>query len=150
MVPDDSRQQLTDAVIAVAERSLFALAEPIDAAAVPPTIDGGWYDAAVSFAGPFSGRVALAVPVTLAHQFCAAFLGETDVEDEAAVRDVVGELANMACGTWLTSIDAAGCFDLAHPEVQKIDETKTPDIALMINDMPVTIVAQVEQGEPGR
>lgn len=145
MMPDTERQQLTDAVVAVAERSLYAYAEAVPVDSVGRMIEGGWYDAAVSFEGPFCGRVGVSVPVVLAHQFCAAFLGESDVDDESAVRDMVGEFANMACGTWLTGLDRSGCFDLTHPEVTKVDEAPEPHIALMINDLPVTLTATVAE-----
>ena len=140
------REGLIDAVVKVAERSLFAFAEPVPAGAMPRSIEGGWYDATVSFSGPFAGRVSVVMPTALAGQMCAAFLGvgETEVGDEGAVRDLAGEFANMACGAWLTTLDASGCFDLTHPDVTRRDRSPVPDLAVNINDLPVGLVVRLE------
>jgi CheY-specific phosphatase CheX len=133
--------RIVDAVVRVAERSLYAFAEPVPPALMPSTIDGGWYDATVTFRGPFSGQMSLAVPVTLARQICAAFLGDSDVDDETAIRDLVGEFANMTCGTWLTAVNEAGCFDLTHPEVTPAASLAPRELAFVINELPVMLSA---------
>jgi len=143
-MPHADRDRIADAVVRVAERSLYAFAEPVPPALMPRTIDGGWYDATVSFRGPFSGELALAVPVMLARQIAAAFLGDSDVDDETAIRDMVGEFANMACGTWLTAVNDAGCFDLAHPEVLPAADLDPRELAFVINELPVMLSARIE------
>src|SRR5260221_8521705 len=94
---------LADALIAVAERSFFAYAE---LGALDPSYvaAAGWYQASISFCGPFSGAATLALPVALARELWASFLGlepDQSIEDDA-VRDLVGELTNMAAGSWLS------------------------------------------------
>jgi len=142
------RERIVEAVVRVAERSLYAFAEPVPPTIMPRTIDGGWYDATVSFRGPFSGQLALAVPVVLARQICAAFLGDSEVDDETAIRDLVGEFANMACGTWLTALNDAGCFDLAHPEVAAAEALDPRELAFVINELPVMLSARIEGATP--
>lgn len=136
---DAEREQLIDAVTNVAERSLFAITEVVPHALMPAEIDGGWHVASVQFTGPFSGRMSLAVPAVLGRRICAAFLGDDQVDDEAVVRDMVGEFANMACGTWLTSRQENGCFDLTQPEVSAVSIVPSCDLAFVINDMPVQL-----------
>jgi hypothetical protein len=137
-MPDAERERMIDAVIRVSERSLYAFAEHVPAALMPATIDGGWHVASLQFRGPFSGRISMAVPVLLSQQICGAFLG-ADVQDEAAVRDLVGEFANMTCGAWLTGIDTTECFDLTHPEVDAAQQVPSCDLAFVINDLPVML-----------
>lgn len=145
MIPETERDRIVEAVVRVAERSLYAFAEPVSPAIMPLTVDGGWYDASVSFAGPFSGTMSMAVPVVLARQICAAFLGDSDVDDETAIRDLVGEFANMTCGTWLTAVNEAGCFDLTHPEVSPATSLDPRELAFVINEMPVMLSARIDR-----
>ncbi|MGE0862582.1 MAG: chemotaxis protein CheX [Vicinamibacterales bacterium] len=144
MMPAAEHERIVEAVIRVAERSLYAFAEPVPPEIMPRTIDGGWYDATVRFCGPFSGALALAVPVVLARQICAAFLGDSEVDDETAIRDLVGEFANMACGTWLTAVNDAGCFDLARPEVTAAEALERRELAFVINELPVMLSARID------
>jgi hypothetical protein len=128
------------ALVAVAERSFFAYAEPAAPEHVVST-GGGWYAACVAFDGPFAGDMTVALPVDLARDLCAAFLGidAADIADEDAVRDMAGEFANMACGTWLTSLGESSCFGLIHPEVTLTDAAPTADVVVAVNDRPVVI-----------
>jgi hypothetical protein len=137
-MPDGERERMIEAVVRVAERSLYAFAEHVPDTLMPATVDGGWHVASLQFRGPFSGRVSMAVPAQLSRQLCAAFLGD-DVEDEAAVRDLVGEFVNMTCGSWLTSCEQHQCFDLTHPEVTASGVAPRCDLAFVINDMPVVL-----------
>lgn len=141
-MPDGERERMIEAVVRVAERSLYACAEPVSDALMPASIDGGWHVASLQFRGPFSGRVSMAVPTHLSRQLCAAFLGD-DVEDEAAVRDLIGEFVNMACGSWLTSCAQHQCFDLARPEVISSGVAPRCDLAFVINDMPVVLTMEM-------
>jgi hypothetical protein len=141
-MPDAERERMIDAVIRVSERSLYAFAEHVPTELMPATIDGGWHVASLQFRGPFSGRISMAVPTLLSQQICGAFLGD-DVQDESAVRDLVGEFANMACGAWLTGLEADGCFDLSHPEVNATERVSECDLAFVINDLPVQLTMAV-------
>jgi hypothetical protein len=131
---------ITTALIAVAERSFFAFAEPVAPGHVVST-GAGWYAASVAFRGPFSGHMTVALPADLARDLCAAFLGiETaDLTDEVGVRDLAGEFANMTCGAWLTSLEAESCFTLDHPQVCLSDAAPPSDVVVVVNDRPVLV-----------
>jgi hypothetical protein len=131
---------IASALIAVAERSFFAYAEPAAPEHVVST-GVGWYAASVVFDGPFGGYMTVALPVDLARDLCAAFLGvdAADIADEAAVQDLAGEFANMTCGTWLTSLGETSCFALAHPDVCLADAAPSADVVVAVNDRPVVI-----------
>lgn len=144
-MPDAERERMIDAVIRVSERSLYAFAEHVPKQLMPAKIDGGWHVASLRFQGPFSGRISMAVPALLSQQICGAFLG-ADVQDEGAVRDLVGEFVNMTCGSWLTGLEASGCFDLTHPEVEAAELVPSCDLAFVINDLPVMLSMSV--GDP--
>lgn len=142
-MPEAERARMIDAVIRVSERSLYAYAEHVSKDLMPATIDGGWHVASLQFRGPFSGSIAMAVPVLLSQQICGAFLGD-DVQDETAMRDLVGEFANMACGAWLTGLEATACFELTHPEVDAAQQVPSCDLAFVINDLPVMLSMSVD------
>lgn len=142
-MPEAECARMIDAVIRVSERSLYAYAEHVPKDLMPATIDGGWHVASLQFRGPFSGSISMAVPVLLSQQICGAFLGD-DVQDETAMRDLVGEFANMACGAWLTGIEATACFDLTHPEVDATRQVPSCDLAFVINDLPVMLSMSVD------
>ncbi len=148
-MPEAERDRMIDAVIRVSERSLYAFAEHVPTAMMPATIDGGWHVASLRFRGPFSGQVSMAVPVLLSQQICGAFLGD-DVQDESAVRDLVGEFANMACGAWLTGFETRECFDLTHPEVAAADQVPSCDLAFVINDLPVMLSMSLGESTAGQ
>jgi hypothetical protein len=146
--PAHNPAALAQALVTVAERSFFAYAEP----AAPEQVaaaTGGWYEASVSFHGSFSGRVMLTLPADLARELWASFLGlESDaVADDVATRDLVGELANMVCGTWLTALSETSCFELAPPVVRATDATPAADVVVTVNEQPVAIALLVRSGD---
>jgi CheY-specific phosphatase CheX len=145
-IPDAERERMIEAVTRVAERSLYAFAETVPVDLMPRTIDGGWHVASLQFTGPFSGSMSMAVPVMLGRQICSAFLGDDDVDDETAIRDLVGEFANMTCGTWLTAHQASACFNLTHPSVDAAVEVPVGDLAFVVNDMPVMLSLEIGAG----
>ena len=134
-------QGLVAAIVNVAERSFFAYAEPAPDG-VPVDLPGDCYELSVAFTGAFAGIVRLVMPIALARDLCAAFSGLSPDEPLAddAVSDLAGEFANMACGTWLTSLEEAVCFSLAHPLVTRVPaDAAVAGPAVLINDQPVVI-----------
>lgn len=115
---------LATALALVAENSFFACALPIgqpafeawcaDAGAVP------WVRIGVSFAGTFDGGIDIDLPESLGSRLLSAFAGLGDEEGtpDAEVRDMMGEFANMVCGSWLTQSRRGDRFDLTPPSVQ--------------------------------
>ena len=121
--PPDGLAELGDAAVRVAEDSLFAYAEPCDAANATGLIRARtavepWLAASVAFTGPFDGEVRVSLPRPLCADLAGAFCGvPPDSLDPAQVADFAGELANMVCGSWLTQTHRTERFALASPVV---------------------------------
>lgn len=154
--PADARPTLLAAVAEVAERSLFAFADPADLAGFEERVghlgrDEPWLTSHVVFAGPASGQFALSLPAPCARTFAAAFAGRESVDEirDGEMYDFAGELANMVCGAWLTATDPGTRFTLTPPQVEREDAacalpSESPDLALVvhatIDDAPVRMV----------
>jgi CheY-specific phosphatase CheX len=144
------RATLVDAITNICETSFFAMAEPPspELLASLPSHEA-WYQGDVTFRGPFDGRVRVALPVALAEEMFAAFLGcdEDDDANPAEIQDVVGEFTNMVCGTWLTGLNEADVFALEHPTVNTAHApVMLEPMVLAVNDMPVVIGVDIEAG----
>ncbi len=147
---DEHVAPLTAALVEVAENSFFGFVEPVDPArfeelAEPPV---RWIRASVHFAGAFAGRMHVELPEPLAQHLFASFLGEPDDQPaaEGPLFDLVGELANMVCGTWLTRTCQRRQFNLQHPEVDVRPDGWRPapagieaPILAAFNDAPVRL-----------
>lgn len=79
--------------------------------------------AELRFSGHPSGRVQVTLTEAAARSIAGNFLGEDFPEriSRNDVEQVVGELANMVCGTVLSKMDAQAVFSLSHPEVKPIE-----------------------------
>jgi CheY-specific phosphatase CheX len=148
----DGVAALGDAAVQVAEESLFAYAEPCDAARTCELLRGrpggeAWLTATITFAGPFDGAVRLSVSRGLAAALAAAFCGLPIEElDEPQIVDFAGELANMVCGSWLTRSHRAERFALTAPVVTTATagavaaDVRTRDaIGVVVTDQPIAI-----------
>lgn len=148
--PAEHVAAVTEALIDVAENSFFGYVEPIDfdrfdELAEPPV---RWLRASVHFDGAFAGWMHVEVPEPLAEQLFAAFLGEPPDEPPAdgPLFDLVGEFANMVCGTWLTRSSQRRQFNLKHPEVTVRPDDWRPapgaldtPVVVSFNDAPVVL-----------
>lgn len=131
MNPDHS-ETLTRVFTEVLEQLAFMFVElpdsDSDVAPAPPDP----VSANMSFRGPFSGTVILAVPREMAPVLAANVLG-LDPDDELglqAARDALKELLNVICGNVLTAI--AGdepVFDLTVPEVEDYSDEAWDELA---------------------
>jgi CheY-specific phosphatase CheX len=84
------------------------------------------YTASVSFSGSHAGTVRVAMPHSTAAALAANFLGEPDEGGPAArAAALVGELANILCGSLAGKMEPAGRFAIGTPEVA--DGTGAPD-----------------------
>src|SRR5262245_19928055 len=102
----------------VAEKSFFAIVESCEAdrfqeLAIPHS---RWMTASVGFSErECAGEVRCTIPAALAERLYDAFTGR-DPEDAAPpvaeVHDLVGEFANMLCGSWLTRAAGERTFAL--------------------------------------
>lgn len=135
------------AVTNVAERSFFAFAETADASTAADLVADGApaLTSAIRFTGPSRGEMRVTMPVALARELAQQFSGDPSLEfSDADLADMAGEFANMVTGAWLTAADASSMFDLAAPEVARVQSA--PDVALMmqINSQPVGLSWRVE------
>jgi len=69
------------------------------------------------FAGDISGNFGLSIEQESAHSLAANFLGE-EVGDISSkeIHEVIGELANMFCGSVMSKVEGENKFVLSHPE----------------------------------
>lgn len=139
----DVGDALQAAIAHVAEDSFFAMAD----VAEPGWRDAWanqveWLEASVVFHGAGEGTLTCRLPRTLARDLSAAFLGLTDGQvDDSAAFDMIGELANMVCGCWLTRAFPADLFALEHPEVRVGSFAPGDDwLIVILNGVPLGVL----------
>jgi hypothetical protein len=122
----DGRAAIADAVEAVAEKSFFAVVDRCPekvltglAGSVPL-----WVVATVRFEdGPVKGSMSCTVPEDLAHTLFDGFSGRepsATAPGDRQLYDLVGEFANMVCGSWLTHCVSERAFRLGPPLVARV------------------------------
>ncbi len=117
MTPEASRALLAEAAAEVLEKMFFT--ELMDEAPPPETLAGDWITARVRFRGSPPGACRVAVGEGGAAAIASNFLGlEPDQLTPERVRSVIGELANMICGSLLSRLEARCRFSLASPEIR--------------------------------
>lgn len=128
------QEAVVSAVSDVAERSFFAMVDVCDEARFAESAAAAedWLRASVWFEeSACAGEVICHLPATLADRLFDAFSGR-DAADPAPlvseVHDLVGEFANMVCGSWLTRAANNRTFSLRRPEVA-VDAALTGDPA---------------------
>lgn len=113
MTPTGVSGALREAVDEVLETMFFVQAEGEAAAGRPPE---ELVAARVSFEGIPSGTLSLRIALRAAHDMAADFLGE-EASEVAPGRtlEVIGELANMICGSVLSRVESENTFRLSEP-----------------------------------
>ncbi len=135
----------------VLEQLAFMFVEPPDSDETPAPSDPVY--TTMSFRGPCSGTVTLAVPREMAPVLAANVLG-LNPEDELgalAASDALKELLNVTCGNVLTAI--AGdepVFDLTVPEVEDCTAEAWAELAArpgtvhcLADDFPVLLNLEI-------
>lgn len=144
----DVTAQVAGAIALVAEKSFFAEAEPCDRARFDElACASAWLVATVHFReGACAGALTCTVPHDLARTLLDAFTGRDPLDaepDREALFDLVGELSNMICGTWLTRMATAQAFTLSRPVVQMVSgrpSLHSEDATLVaVNDLPLAV-----------
>ncbi|MFP5380100.1 MAG: chemotaxis protein CheX [Vicinamibacteria bacterium] len=133
----------------VAERSLFAFVDvlPEDEFAARCGMEAAWLCAEVAYRGPRDGVMRCALPREVALECFAAFLGEPgDEAGDGPLFDMMGELANMICGAWLTRARPTEVYDLNRPQVAAMPPgwgppavAAPPTVPAALNDRPVAV-----------
>lgn len=79
-----------------------------------------WVNRRVDFRGPTQGSFGVAVKLPTAILIAGNFLGQEPEElTELQACEVVGEIANMVCGTLLAQVDPQAPFHLATPRAEE-------------------------------
>jgi CheY-specific phosphatase CheX len=83
---------------------------------------GGWLSE-LEFQGELSGSFALRMGGETARMLAGNFFGEEESEvSETAIGDMVGEMANMICGSVLSRMETEMHFKLSHPSVERVED----------------------------
>lgn len=127
MKAEDS-DKLAETLRVVAQRQAFVFSEELDVEeAEPPSEEGLLFLAAISFSGPSSGTVKLAMPESVCDLVAENILGleggqAASLREEA--KDVIGELLNVLCGQFLTAVEGdKPVFNLSVPHMRELEET---------------------------
>jgi hypothetical protein len=141
-------EAVLSAVTDVAERSFYAMAEGCaeDRFAELAAAHCQWLAAQVRFVEhDCAGVVTCRLPMALAERLFDAFSGR-DPDDPAAplseVHDLVGEFANMICGSWLTRTANERTFALSRPAVADEDRPAAvggAGVMLAIDEQPCLV-----------
>jgi hypothetical protein len=127
----DAAGSMVAVIEAVAERAFFTVVDRCPekvltalAAKVPH-----WITATVRFEdGPLVGTVSCTLPEDLAHSLFDSFSGRDPAEpvpSERQLYDLVGEFANMVCGSWLSRCATERAFRLGSPLVARVTDPAT-------------------------
>jgi CheY-specific phosphatase CheX len=75
-----------------------------------------WVAAKLAFRGPSTGEFGLHAPLSTARVLAANFLGEEEAQiDPQQAAEVVCEISNMICGSFLSRLGGGQVYDLSHP-----------------------------------
>ena len=89
--------------------------------------------AELSFTGTPSGRIQVSLTEIAAGSIAANFLGKDAPEQVSSheIEQVVGELANMVCGSALSRMDSHAVFSLSHPQIKPIEKPLRQDTSVI-------------------
>ena len=83
----------------------------------PAFFDPHWIAVKLHFAGQSSGDFGICSPLSTSRTLASNFLGEEDADmTDAKAMEVLCELSNMMCGSFLSEMAGESVFDLSHPE----------------------------------
>jgi chemotaxis protein CheY-P-specific phosphatase CheC len=110
-------EHLQPAFTEVLETMFFtSVLEVLDSGEMPAGIPAIF--SRLNFHGVPSGEFEIAISQDAARILAAGFLGEDEQEfPDAKAGEVVCELANMLCGSFLSLIGSRSTFELSHPEL---------------------------------
>ncbi len=145
----DAERLLLEAAGAVAEQSFFAVVEPCNARRFAEIEKGvtRWLVASIHFEDVgCAGELRCTVSEDLAVGLFDAFTGREPLGPPRAAEllDLLGEFANMICGSWLTRRPRGSGFRLSTPAVKWTDDGARPapegaHLLLAVNDLPLAL-----------
>lgn len=85
--------------------------------------DVPWIAAKLDFVGDISGNLGIGVSPASARSLTSNFLGiDTEELSQMQIDEVIGELANMVAGSFVSGLESHCCFALSHPQMELPDE----------------------------
>ena len=106
------------------------------------------------FVGDISGRFGVSLDHSTARSLAANFLGEDEADaSSGTVAEVVGELANMLCGSVMSRVEGDNKFVLSHPEPASPPSFSSADdllVSALETDSGVIAVWVAVEGDPCR
>jgi chemotaxis protein CheY-P-specific phosphatase CheC len=153
----EAADAVVGAIALVAERSFFADVQPCDEQRFDDLASGAtsWLVATVPFReGNATGVLSCSLPEDLARKLLDSFTGRDPLEPEPsgdALFDLVGELSNMICGTWLTTMATRDqSFTLSRPAVEVAGRRPVigawPAARVAVNDLPLLVSISIDEG----
>jgi CheY-specific phosphatase CheX len=110
----DFNPLLVSAAIEVLESMCFI--SVVESSDESVTEDDTWIAARLQFQGWLSGDFGLRTPLATARIVASNFLGEDEADlNTLQVIEVLCELSNMICGSFLNRLEGKGAYDLSHP-----------------------------------
>jgi hypothetical protein len=144
---------MADAVTSVAANCFFAIVEPCDEPRFADLARAAsrWWVVSVQFnEAADSGVVSCTLTDDLARMLFDAFTGSEpgSPADPEALVDLLGEFANMICGTWLTRLANHQTFSLSRPAVLPTRDAVHLDdadarVLLTVNDLPLAVEVRI-------
>ena len=142
---------LAEVLRQVAQKQAFVFSEEVSVEDAEAPEDGGLLmRSSISFLGPCSGSIKIAMPETVCDLVAENILGLEDgqassMREEA--KDVIAELLNVLCGQFLTAIEGdKPVFNLSVPEILIIDEAQWNSLrdepgcrAIAIENFPILV-----------
>lgn len=149
---NENAEKLGQAVIDVFEKLAFMFGEVIPKEELP-SVPGGYVKSSMTFKGPFTGVLAMAVPEEMCVDIAANVLG-LEAEDKLArdrASDALKEVLNVICGNALTAIAGPEpLFELTVPDFSPISETEWgaliddfDSMAFLIDENPALVLFSV-------
>jgi len=153
-MPDDPKQVMADTLSEVLEGMAFTFVDPSDEE-VSADGHGEYFHATISFSGTVSGELGLVAPLSLCGELTAGILGQEldEVATPANMSDTLGELLNVTCGNFLTSMfgneravdQSVPCVKQVGLPEWKILHDSPGVIRLMVDDVPLLAHVQVQE-----
>lgn len=117
MLASDFAQLMPDGCSAVLENMFFASVVDVVPEQSAPSLSDEAYTFGLRFSEDYCGSFGLQVDTKTAAFFAASFLGEDESDlTVESVKEVVGELANMLCGSVMSRANSKRKLVLSHPE----------------------------------
>lgn len=153
---DRKIQETLNSVLAdVLEKQAFMFAEPAEGEELE-TPDGVSFQAAMSFSGPYTGKIVLAAPIEMCREIAANVLGiEPDEEiSESSARDSLKEVLNVLCGNLLTELAGSEPeFDISIPSTGEVDPGNWSELSAdpacvhyMVDEYPTLVILEISAG----